>query len=488
MNESKLKNDVVKMWGLIAFAASIIYYMPSIFNYAFFLTVIVVMLVLKKYNYFWVAFWFVLLDCPGSLFESGGNIGFKQFPFLSIFGGVISLKSLIPLVFLLMAFPFRKSRKLVLRKDYFFLLSMFIGFFALGLIYGMSVNSIFNTFLILISWSLLFSLPRLLSYSAIINLDRLLFTVVFVAFISQIFTITTGIIWVNMVNERIVNSMDIGTTEFNVSRYLSGAYIILYCLIKALYYSFGKNNPFSTRYTNLIIIISLFSIFLSGTRGWILASIILMLLIIFSQIQITGKIKKLLPFTVIGGLVIFGAISFLPIIKTQMGHVGERFLTVEQLVQGDLSMGGSLTRVTDRAPRVLAAFYDKMILGEGFSNVYWSKRDRHVGHLVVLLNCGIVGYIIFTFFFIKWLYLIYSLPKNDIGVKTLYGFSPKIISFGFIFIYVIHSTSHMYWGFDLKIGPILTIVLFLATFNEIRLNGLVENYRLSLIIPNKELE
>jgi hypothetical protein len=469
IGDLRLNYDVAKLWALIGAAFVCVYFLPFSISYLFFIFLIGTMVTSKRYDYFWIAFWFIILDCPGDLFQSGGTGDLKQLPFIVVGSkGVVGLRQLIPLVFFARSLvSYKKAKTLALRTDFKFLFILFMFYALLGYILGMGLNSILNTILVFILWTFLISLPRLLSEKEIEYMDRLLFSAVILAFVSQLTTLATGERWIDVFKETDYYLKEtLLIQEGVVSRTISSPYIILYSFIKALYYILSKKSNFSKGLLSLIIVISAFSIFLSATRGWILASVsvFLLILITFSNAAV---LKRVVALGIAGGVLLFIVTIVFPPIKSQMTNAYERFKTVEQIAQGDLTMDGSLLRVTGRAPKVLKPFSEMPILGWGFADVYWAKKDGHVGHLTMMLNCGVVGYAILIFFFFKWFFQLYSMPNNNISIKSAYGPAPKILSYGLVFIFIIHSTSFQFWGFDLEIGPVIVISLILSSYNSI---------------------
>ena len=332
---------------------------------------------------------------------------------------------------------------------------------------GIDDNSILNTFYLFSGLTFTYSLPRILSYESMNHLDRLLFSVVLVAFISQIYTLTSGIRWIDLFKDSdyyLQGSLMVG--EGVIARTIFSPYIILYSLIRAFFHLFNKTKYFSNRYINLIIFVSCISIFLSATRGWILALLILLLLIFITYNSFSGM-KKILSLGFISISFFFITILIFPSFQNQLFYSFERLETVEKIINNESSDNLENYRLTHRAPEMLKFIYEKPILGWGFSKIYWNHKDEHIGNLVVLMNVGIIGFLIFLLFFIKWLYKFYSLSINNIAIKREFGHSPKIFSFGLIFIFIVHCTSHVFWGFSLDISRVFVIALLFASYNSI---------------------
>jgi hypothetical protein len=474
MYNIRLKNDLVNFWALILLSIIVVYFLPFIVNQIYFLIIFIIIIVKKKYNYFWVAFLFTLLDCPGHLFMADSMDSGRQLPFIRISGSArIDFFRLIPLLFLFKIYRSAYSRIIhIFRKDLIFFLVFFLYAFLLGIIYGTTANYILNAFYLILGWTLLFSLPKLLSFQSIENLDRLLFSVVIVAFISQLYTFITGIRWLDFFAIRNFYMSDsLQISGDNTARTIFSPIIILYSMIKALFYIFNKRKPsFSYLYLYVISFISILSIVLSAARGWILASLVLIFLMLITFGTI-GNLKRIISIGTIGIILSLIVLLSIPRLQTQAEKSIQRFSSIENIAKGDFSRNSQASRITDRAPIMLKIISTNPFLGLGFSSAYWNNRDEHVGHLQVIMNVGILGFLVFTFFFIKWVFMMYSLANRNSVVRYKYGEGTKILSFGLIFIMIIHSTSRAFWGFDLDIASILVIALLFATYNDIATNS-----------------
>ena len=101
MQNFKLKNDELKLFFLLVLTIIVVYYLPFIVNQIYFFCIMIYMVYTKKYHYFWIAFWFIIIDCPGHLFAGGDGSDLKQLPFISISGTArIDFLRFLPLIFL----------------------------------------------------------------------------------------------------------------------------------------------------------------------------------------------------------------------------------------------------------------------------------------------------------------------------------------------------------------------------------------------------
>jgi hypothetical protein len=108
--------------------------------------------------------------------------------------------------------------------------------------------------------------------------------------------------------------------------------------------------------------------------------------------------KNVIAFvTAIGFFLIIIFIS--PQIGNQVEVASKRLATIGDLARGDLTAGGTLSRLTERGPRVMEGFKNStIILGAGYSDLYFEYADGHVGFQNILLHSGVIGFFIFISF------------------------------------------------------------------------------------------
>ncbi len=459
--------DIFKFWLLFLIIVISVYFMPFSFNQLVFIVLFGIVFKAKNKDYFWIAFLFLVLDAPGSLLRNAPLNDLKQLPFFSYSStGSIRFIDLMPAIFLIKAIK-KPKHLIVLNKDFKILLILYLLYFLRTFFFNFSINSIYNTIVLhLLSWTLLYSCAKLLSNKDLLKLDSLLFTAVVVAFIAQLTTLATGLRWIDFFKFTSYKYSDLLKAQADITaRYISSPYIIFYSLHKAFYYSFCDVKPFSGRYLSVIISISILSILLSATRGWILAIVVTMILIAI-LLPKQKQFKRILSFSTSAVLIFAVSVALIPPIRTQVTNAYNRFLTIETVIQGDPTIGGTVYRVTDRIPKVMNKYKEHIMFGWSFSDVFWEFRDDHIGHPTILLNVGIIGYIILLFFFIKWLLIIYIAPKRFVS-QAVYGIAPKVLAFALFFAMVINSTSHVYWGFIIRYPDKIALVLILTSFNAI---------------------
>lgn len=186
---------------------------------------------------------------------------------------------------------------------------------------------------------------------------------------------------------------------------------------------------------------------MSATRGWIIASVLILAGLAVSQN------KKFSVYASAGIIIILIGLS-IPKLNTQIVQSFKRVLTLEALATGDLTAEGSLTRITERSPRVMNKFWEQPIWGFGFTDEYYEYADGHVGNQTLLLNGGIVGYLIFSYFLF---YLFYKYYRAFIVRKN------KLMLFfilGLLALIILHSSSAMVFGYAMNMNTAIALSLF----------------------------
>lgn len=154
--------------------------------------------------------------------------------------------------------------------------------------------------------------------------------------------------------------------------------------------------------------------------------------------------------------------------------------TLEKLVAGDITAGGTLARLDIRGPRVMNKFWQSPILGWGFANGYYEYADGHVGHQNILLNVGIVGYLFVNGLFIYLCIKIWSLCRK-VEAEGLLKRAPLVYIGALIAVYVIHTSSTQFWGFDMYYDQIKKVLFFSLLFTAVNICLSKYRHRLSII-------
>ena len=129
-----------------------------------------------------------------------------------------------------------------------------------------------------------------------------------------------------------------------------------------------------------------------------------------------------------------------PVVRNQVTKLTERLLYFEDLMNPDLDAETTDIGRIRRGGRVMSKFYESPIIGFGMGSEYRQYKDGHAGNQSMLLSYGIVGYIIFLFL---WLGFVFKLVSKDRIMNPKDSeFSLNVLAaLAFLSVFIIHSTS-----------------------------------------------
>ena len=309
-------------------------------------------------------------------------------------------------------------------------------------IFGGKMSYLVRGFL---NYSWLLCLPGLIKTGEDLHeLMRLLFLFNIVLVGMNIYQIARGLPFVHLLSSSfhsqrtgryLFREQDVG----GLVRTSYGVHIAYLAMVGSLYYLTFKKSKFPQYWLYISLIISIFNIVSSATRGWMIA--VLFVVVGYSLFLVPRLFRSIIisaPLVVIVVLMLWQ----IPLVKHQLQKSFERFSTVEYVLEGDVSAGGTSSRHI-RGARVMSKYYESPIIGFGFGPETMAYADGHTGHQTMLLYFGVLGYGLFILlwlvFMIKPVLLMGRLPAKSPyrGLVWL----PLFILGGII---IIHSTSGMY--------------------------------------------
>ena len=458
--------DLIQLVILLAVTFFSVYYTPPVVNRLVFLVFLPLAYRSNK-DFLWLAWFFIIIDAPGRLFSATAADDLR-IPLYSLAGGVsLEFSELFLFTYLLKFFIAKPPLKFVFKPAFKVFGIVILLFLFYSLLLGMGAGSIVDAVKYLLPWGWVVIVPYFVdSPEKVFKATRLLLPIVFLALISQIYVFTTGQYWDYVLREtkfRFSLSVEDGG---RASRASSSVYIILFCLIQALFYLASDKKMFkSDNYLAAVVFCAAISIFLSATRGWILAFGLLIFCSVFYLFR-GGKSKKLLNLGIASAVILYILQWSVPLIQYQFEAALERFSTLLLLVDGDVTAGGTLERLSVRGKLVMKRFNISPIIGWGFSDGYFDHADAHVGQQNILLNVGVVGFIylniLYFYFCIKtWLY------ARAKAIQETWGKALTIYVFGFLIIFLIHGSSSQFWGFIMHFDQTDKIMTYSFIFASI---------------------
>ncbi len=427
------------LWFFLLVAITILttYYTPKIVASIWYI-ILLILYYRSDDEAMWLAFFLVTVD---------GFMGFfgMYSVTLSIFPGLpaIELSQFYIILTFVKAIPKKVSHPVFYRKYLQVLGIYLLLLIAWGTLMGLTggLNLYMRVLKTTLPFLLFFSLPRLMpdlySYKRFFGI---LFIVVLFAFALQIFTLLTGVSYVENINEPGEQAEEGQPFRdfYNATSTLIGLFGAL------LFLSIKGKTGFPTWFLLLIVFSSLVMAVISATRGWMIA---FGLVIILSGIFVrTIDIRKLGTLILLSGVLIL-IVNKSSQIREQLTFSKERLLTVESVSAGDLTAEGTLNRLDVRSPKVMSIWRQNPILGWGFSDVGFKSNDGHVGNQNILMFSGILGFILlngFLIFFSYKMFLAFRRTKKTMPFR--YGYLIFIIFLAGWFI--IHSTSGQQFSFN----------------------------------------
>jgi len=470
-----LKRDLLELGGLLAYTFVMVYYVGG-FMADLLMLPLALLAYRSRYTYFWLVYLFVICDAPSRLFSANG-LNDLRLPLYTLISGIsVTFQELFSLA-ILVKFYFQGER----RPNFFRMdLQIFYGLFALyflsSFLIGISFSNVLTNLRILLPWFWLLLIPYYVAdMNTLKRVSNLIFPFVFVALAAQIHTFLTGQYLDEILRglESRTKLLQVTAERESASRAWSSVYLVLFSLIQGIFFYTSK-TPFikNKNYLSAVIFTAVITLFITATRGWIIAVVIILLGTTF-LIRQAVNISSVLRLAMVSVLVVLVIGQIFPLIYVQLNASMNRFSTVLSLAEGDVTAGGTLKRLDVRGVRVLEKFYDSPVIGQAFSDTFHRFNDNHVGNHSLLLNVGILGYLIMVGLYLHICYSTWRVA-NSRAVAAIFGAAPKVYLFGLVAVFSIHTTTTQFWGYalgsDLLDKAMLFGILF-ACVNTIWLTG-----------------
>jgi hypothetical protein len=353
-----------------------------------------------------------------------------------------------------------EKRQRTYRKDYFApfyripaVLILFLIMWSLA--FGHSSGSLFSLLQSLPAILLFLSVPRFFNKIELLTFSKIIFLFSLIHFVGSLIEIVSPGSFMSL--------LYFGTPPLGIDygneliRVVGGITIHFYVMVAGLYYLCTDNIRWARWYLWVVIIASWLFILNSATRGWMIASSFL-LLSYFSysvlRLKITSKaISSILL------VIVLGVVLIPDTFQKNLVSAFNRLETMEAIVEGDETAKGTLSRLSERGPRVLSRYSESPVFGFGYSKVSFDYYDGHVGNHSLLIMGGIVGLVILWISVLSIIWFLFRadrrFPKSGIFVFGL----------AFISIMIIHSSSRAMVSFYMPTDSAFLIGLIFNHFN-----------------------
>jgi len=466
------KKDIFLFLILFVLSVISVYYFPPFLNKVFFLLLLTIAFASRK-DYFWFTYFIIIVSGPMRLFEDYGGAVIHRIPEYNLIGNYgLTFIELLLIVFFIKAKIKGRKNNLILSK-YYHLVFALIGFLViLSFLYGIEMSSFIGYARKFLIFTLFYSFPRLIREKDFIFMFKIFSVLTLLTFINQVLTASVGF---NLADE-------IAGKHWVEFFFMDTQYLRAYDSVLSQFFTFifgltlysMKKPPINPKFLLFIIGISFLSIFITGTRGWMVAfSVVVILYILF----VKKRKAKVITNGIVALMLIFILASFFTPIQLLLRSNVERLSTLTSVIQGDLTAEGTISRLNVRLPKVVEGIKRNPILGWGFSETYAKYDDGHVGFANQVLQSGIIGTIVLVIFLAKfWLLnknIEKRLPRNNNFKNSLLS-----LNLGMISLIIIHFTSTQIFGFSMhQIILTMVIVYFLLAdvWQKLALREVTEN-------------
>jgi hypothetical protein len=427
--------DMLQMTVCFLGAVAAVYYAPQIANMLYF----VVMLVLfwrSKKDYFWFAFFFILVNTPGHLFVETSATATRRLPLYSVLPGIgFSVFDLFVLVSIAKVYFFKAGRgkKFTLTKSAKFILfylllvtlpmTFIIGFEGTG-------GSFLNNFRPYFYYTMVFSFFMLIDKTEdLYRMGYLMFPFLIFTLFDQLFLLTTGKLFISIVNPDTIRYIVKNTVTGGARAYFSGFLMLFYGFLFGLQLRMNRKYEIIPGIGYLFIILPLTAFVLSATRAYLMMPMMAIFAFLLYHKKAAPDLIKLSLATVIFGIIFFSLnlISWESFVKGIWPRFEAFFNVIFGSTEQDLQEFDTVgSRLDTDLPDLLEGISHSPILGAGFSGVFRRYINDDLGFLNSILVLGGVGFLLmlnFFFFFLssakQWARKKYADQDNKVILKSV---------------------------------------------------------------------
>lgn len=356
------------------------------------------------------------------------------------------------------------------------IMAVYIGFLVVqGYSLGLSpeLNVQFRLVKYLLPLAMFYALPRLFRKEEDFrDFFVYVFPMAFLALFAQVFTITTSLTPSQFlgVYKKFWFTVDVAKGKTYRGFYSSATVLLSY--FGAFFWLTRKERHFDPRYLFAVLAACYLCVVLSATRGWLIGFTLMLGLFLVFVLKMGAKQMASFALVIAVGV---SLLMLIPVVEKQFTNAFLRFTTLEKLASGDATAGGTLSRITERSPRVMDKWSESPVSGWGFSDEYFKYGDFHVGNQNILLHAGIIGAILMGIFI---LYFHGSLLARSLQLLRGNPYKETLLVWVTFFPgwFSIHSSSGQHFSFysdpvgGIVLGVYLTMgaLMYKLSFNPLR--------------------
>lgn len=399
--------DFLQMTLCFAGAVVAVYYAPKLLNYLYFL-VLPVLFWRSKHDYFWFAFYFIIVNTPAFLFfESSGEI-VRRLPLYSLTGGLsFSVLDVFVLTSLAKVVVLGKMKDFVISKPLRFLLLYFaLVSIPMTFVLGTENSSFFNNFRPYFYYALLVSFYFLIDDTEdVFKFGYLMVPYVLFTLFDQLYLLTQDTLLISLINPETIRTIVNNTLTNDARAYFSGFLLIFYAFLFALQLRCNPKYELFNGFAYGVIIVALATFLLSATRVYLMVP-----LVAFGMYVLLGRrggndAVKLSISVALFAIVFFSLniISFDFFMKSIWPRFEAFFVVI--LGGGNLAEFDTVqSRLDSDLPDLLEGIMISPLVGTGFSGVFREYVNDDLGFLNSILIFGLLGFTLLINFFVMLFY------------------------------------------------------------------------------------
>lgn len=463
MKNATIRNSL-QILTLYFLTVLVVYKLPGVIGHLLFLVYFYFFYKSKK-DYFWLAFWILLNTGPGGFFYYSETVTTGQLPIFKLGGGVnIVVTEIFLAIAIFKALTRGKKQPILLKKPLILILVYSLFLFMVSLV-------VFGTPMIRFLKDLryFFYYFSIIPFSYLIYKEKevekiiyCLFPFVFVTFVTAMYYVFTGNYFINLLapglREQVALGIEEGGMRYNISG--KGEHLIVFIsFIISLFFTIkNTTSKKKNKYLLLVAVISYVIILLSATRIWfVVFTFIFLGTLIFIQ-----KKLKVLSLTFLLAIVFCIPYFYVPKIHDFTNRAWKRIESVFEVNRaGSIAYDTIEFKKRFRLAKTLEGIEKSPLIGLGVSEQFYEyTRGTDIGNFTLILQIGIIGFLLFVNFWLQFFYTIKKinskLSSNNPYHRVLFFFSIVLIG-----LLIAHFTTHQVFSMVMSQAYTIFIMFFI---------------------------
>ena len=443
MEENTFKRDVfvdlMQMSALLLGSVFVVYFSNPAIRDLFFLIPLMLSVKSKK-DYFWFAYFFLLISAPASLFVNRTQAAQFRLPFYTIMKGFsFTPMDLFLFISIGKALKTKIKIKFHLNKPLeFFLFYTIVISIPVSFLLGTQLKPFINTMRAFFFYGIIFSYLRLVrNRDDILKFGYLMIPYTILIIFDQLYVINMGSRFISVLDPSMLGVFAKNSISGDIRAVVQGILIVFYTLIFGFQIDNDKKHEIFPGFSKIAIFLPIISFFLSATRSWMVIGFIAIL----GYVVLSARgLKFAVQMFIVGMLLIIGLYSSGFIEQEFIDNINKRYFELGDIAtSGNLNQGTFSGRIEEDIPHVLKGFSYSPILGVGMSMYLKRFYSNDVGFINTLLIYGIIGFPVFIFFLFRYLFLLnihrmkkkYNKTEKNIIISLILGLSGILAGYFF---------------------------------------------------------